>query len=272
MQSPTLNPSPDISAFIGHGTGVDALSGATSHRAGRRDGRSAGEMRAMTITHGVLPAADGSARIKCGATDVLVGVYGPMDCPIPRQRADDVQVHVAFRKRDVGEMGEGVTSAAEMIAARDLRNVILEVILGSMHPRKALVVAVQVLADHGGMIATAVNASILALLDAGVPMGAVPSAACASIKNGAVIVDPVRVEEMEAEAVLTITFDTALATDKGFMSLYTQGDCGGEQIFAAAIETCRQLAVRTKAFHKLSLERRASHPYVWNTSSIPSLS
>lgn len=272
MQSPPVNPSPAISAFVGHGTGVDALSGTTTRRAGRRDGRSAGEMRAMTITHGILPAADGSARIKCGATDVLVGVYGPMDCPIPRQRADDLQVHVTFRKRDVGEMGEGLTSALQVVAARDLRNILLEVILGSMHPRKAVVVAVQVLADHGAMISTAINASVLALLDAGVPMGAVPTATCASIKNGAVIVDPVRVEEIEADAILTATFDTALTTERGYLSLYTQGDCGGEQFFAAAVQTCRGLAIRAKAFHNLSLEHKARHPYVWNTSSIPSFS
>lgn len=267
------NKRPEAMEFEGVGSGVDAMLGmSTGLRAGRRDGRESSEMRSLSISHGVLTAADGSARIRVGATDVVVAVNGPMDCPVHRQRADEVQVHVAFRTRDGGKVvaagaADGISAGKEAIAARDLRAMVMEVVLASLHPRKAVVVAVQVLADNGGMAAAAVNATVMALIDAGVPMHAVPTAACVSVHNGTLVVDPVSVEEAEADAVLTFTFDTLLADENGFMSVSTEGDCGGDRIFAAAVQTSRELATKTRAFLKLSLQQKANQHQIWNSSS-----
>lgn len=255
-----------VGKFQGHGDGVDALTPTqTSARAGRRDGRAAGEMRPISVTQGLLSAADGSARVRMGTTDVLVAIYGPMDCPVPRQKAERVEVQAAFKKRDQGSLGENVNAGMEMVSSTNIRQLVLEIVLATLHPRKAIVVAVQVLADHGGMLAAAINATALALIDSGMSMTAVPTAASVSVHNGVLVVDPVRVEETEAEAVITFTFDTASDTAAGFMSVYTEGDCGGEELFANAMRTCRQLAEKTRAFHKISLEKKASHAYVWNS-------
>lgn len=268
VESPPPVPS-EPKSFRGEGTGVDAMAGMTTgHDAGRRSGRVATEMRKISVSQGVLTRADGSARIKMGATDVLVAVYGPMECPVPRQRSDAVQVHVSYRKREGNVTSDGIAAGKECLAARDLRQLVLEILLAAMHPRKAVVVAVQVLADNGGMAAAAINASVVALIDAGVPMRAVPTAACVSVHNGLLVVDPERVEEVEADAVLTFTFDTVLASEKGFMSVCTEGDCGGDVLFATAVETCRDLATKIRAFLKLSLQEKASYQYIWNAAPV----
>lgn len=155
----------------------------------------------------------------------------------------------------------------EAVAARDLRQLVLEVVLAALHPRKAVVVAVQVLADGGGLGMTAMNASVMALVDAGVALGMVPTAACVAVGKGEVVVDPTRVEEGEAEGVLTFAFE-ADGGEKGFMSVFTEGDCGGEDMFVKAVDTAREIANKTRAFLKLSLQEKASFRYVWNEASL----
>ncbi|KAI0563604.1 exosome component 5 Rrp46 [Gracilaria domingensis] len=260
----------DNPPFQGQGTGVDAMLGMkTETNAGRRDGRAQGEMRAMTVSHGEFSRADGSARIRLGGTDVIVAIYGPMDCPHNKQQVEALHVHVAYRRRE--RLGTSLGAADsivsnESVLTRDLQATVTDVVLAALHPRKAVVVAVQVLSDNGGVVASAINATTMALLDAGLPMRALPLAASVSIHNNALIVDPVLVEEREAHAVITITNDTALEKDDGFMSVYTLRDCGGEEIFATAVAVCRQLVVKTRAFLRLSLEQKAALRQIWNAS------
>ncbi|PXF44826.1 Exosome complex component RRP46 [Gracilariopsis chorda] len=257
----------DSLSFRGEGSGVDAMLGMrTESTAGRRDGRSHGEMRAMSVSYGELTRADGSARVRLGTTDVLVAIYGPIECPHNKQDAEAVHVHVAFGRREAMSNVAGAETGAgtESMITRDLEALVSDVVLATLHPRKAVVVAVQVLADSGGVICAAINATTIALIDAGLPLRALPLAASVSIHNNAIIVDPVVVEEREADAVVCIVFDTALENDDGFMSVYTMGDCGGEELFAATVEVCRQLVVKTRAFFRLSLERKAAVHHIWN--------
>lgn len=248
------------------GDGVDAFAGIPGANAGRRDGRTSTEMRQYTVTLGALSEADGSARYQSAGTDILVGVYGPMDCPIQKQNSSKLHVQVSFRRRGVAAAaGDKVVEAgagAEVSAARDLRLLVSDIVEGSANPRKAIVVAVQVLSDNGSVTAAAHNATILALTDAGVLLRCLPTTVCVAIHNNALMIDPVKVEEAEAEAVITAVFDTALAKN-GFMSVYTNGDCGGERLFAAAIENCRQLAVKTRSTIKDILDQYATRNLVW---------
>ena len=55
----------------------------------RLDGRKIDEVRPMSIEVGVVPVADGSARMKWGLNDVIAAVYGPMEAhPRKIQRQD----------------------------------------------------------------------------------------------------------------------------------------------------------------------------------------
>lgn len=253
----------ELPTFQGVGSGVDAAPlTETGRRAGRRDGRAQNEMRALSVTTGALPGSDGSARVRLGGTDIVVGIHGPTDGPPPRQDPDALHVMVSYRRRDAAPTPDAV-AAAESVCARDVRALVSDVILAALHPRKSLVVAVQVLCDRGAVAVAAVNATALALMDAGIPMRIMPTAASVAVANGALVVDPVAVEEREADAVVTCVFDASQSKEHGFISVITEGDVGGDSLFAAAVETTRQLAVKTRAFISLSLQQKARRRFVW---------
>lgn len=251
--------------FQGKGSGVDAMTGMeTGAQAGRRDGRSLVEMRAISVTQGVLHRADGSARVDIGGTQVLVAVYGPMECVVSRQLAERADVQVVYRRSvNAALHSTTVSEGIDAVATRDLREIVMECVLTALHPRKAISVTVHVLCDDGSVTAAAINACTLALLDAGVSMKCAPTAACVSIHNGAIVVDPSRAEELEAQSILTFTFNGASGVHKGYIGVVTEGDCGGEDLFAAATDTAHQLAARTLAFLKLSIGKKRSQPRVW---------
>ena len=251
--------------FIGHGSGVDAKMGIrTGLTAGRRDGRSLLEMRPMVAALEWISQPDGSARLQLRQTDVAAAVYGPTECPMSKQDSERVHIHVTFRRRDAGPITETVATAREAVARNDITKLLQEVLLGIMHPRKAVIVNIHVLYDDGSVLAAAVNAAVLALLDAGVSMRHVPTAACVSTKNGALFVDPLRSEESEADGLFMFTFDTALNDNTGFMSVFTEGDCGGIEHFQAAENLCRQIAKKTYDVLLQSIDRKVKRSHTWS--------
>lgn len=262
----------DPAPFKGHGSGVDAIDAMTA-RPGRRDGRTHNEMRPITILHSPLPEADGSARIKLGATDVLVAVYGPIDAPINKQSSDSIHISVAYRRREgntgpSGSSSVDIASASEATTTRDIRQMVTDILVTSLFPRKAIVMAVHVLSDRGSVVSTAFNAAVLALIDSGVPMRSMPVATTVSLTNAALTVDPLHIEELEADAVISAAFNAPISDDeKGFVSVSTQGDCTNETLFHGAMHTCRQLAVKMRAFIALSLEEKSQRPYVWRSKA-----
>jgi exosome complex RNA-binding protein Rrp42 (RNase PH superfamily) len=133
------------------------------------------------------------------------------------------------------------------------------VLCARAHPLKAVAVGVHVLCDDGGAVAAAVNAAFLALVDAGVAMRAVLTAACVSVHNGVVVVDPERVEEVEADGVLTFTFDggTDAAEGRDMVGVRVVGDVGGVALFDEAAAVARQLCRSTRGFIKLAVSGKA---------------
>lgn len=263
----------DPAPFKGRGSGVDAINAmSTTGRPGRRDGRMHNEMRPISILHSPLPQADGSARIKLGGTDVLVAIYGPIDAPINKQNADSVHIHIAHRRREgntgpSGSSNVDIASGSEATTSRDIRQMISDILLTSLFPRKALVIGVHVLSDRGSVVSAAINATVLALIDSGVPMRSMPVAATVSVTNAALTVDPLHIEELEADAVISAAFNSAIDDEKGFVSVNTHGDCSNETLFLGAMHTCRQLAVKMRAFITLSLEQKAQRPFVWRSKA-----
>lgn len=263
-----------IKSFQGHGDGVDAI--AKTNRAGRRDGRTHNEMRTVEVTHETLRHADGSARLKVGGTDVLVAVYGPLDGPLQRQDPEQVHIHVTFRRRVELNVSDSTNMTEDAIIIKNIRCLIQDCLLAHLFPRKALIIAVQVLSNHGSLIATAFNATLLALLNAAVPMKQLPVAACVATHTRDLTVDPLLIEEREADSVITAVFDVN-ETDthlgnylqnnrNSFLSVCTQGCFQDQKVFSTALHTCRQLAIKTRAFVTKSLEQKAARKFVWNTT------
>lgn len=237
----------DLMEFVGFGTGVDAMQKGPAGVAGRRDGRSFAEMRNLALEQGSLHNADGSACVHVGNTVVLAAVHGPTEALLSKQDAARCTVSVTVQDGSNEEVG----------GSNILRDLIRAVIPTALHPRKCVYVCVHILSADGGERAACINAAILALLDAGVPMLDVPVASCVSLNNGVVVADPSSTETQEADAVFTLTFSTKNGKlSNELASIHTTGDCGGQEMFNYAVSVGHKLAEHTLAFFKLSLERK----------------
>ncbi len=102
---------------------------------------------------------------------MLASVLGPRPCRSARlEDSERCQLEVQVTPQS----GVAGPSEAELCAL--LRQALAACLVLTAHPRKVLTVAVHVLADGGGAAAAAVNAAVLALADAGVPLRALASA------------------------------------------------------------------------------------------------
>ena len=63
----------------------------------RMDGRTAGDIRPVSIRAGVIPVADGSAEVIWGTNHVIAAVYGPMEAhPRKIQKQDRAVLDVRY--------------------------------------------------------------------------------------------------------------------------------------------------------------------------------
>lgn len=168
----------------------------------RRDGRSAAMLRPMACERGVLRRADGSARYSHDLTSVLVAVYGPCEVKKRREELERATVEVIVRPP------AGPPRAREREMEAQLHGLFAPLIVGALHPRTAISIVVQLVDDDGSACAAAINATAVALMDAGVALRAMPSAVALALgadgDAASALLDPCRSEEERAAGALTI--------------------------------------------------------------------
>jgi hypothetical protein len=109
------------------------------------------------------------------------------------------------------------TANADTGRAAVIRQTVSGMVLSTLHPRTVITVVLQVVRDDGSLLAAALNAATLALLDAGIPLRWMLSAVCiACPTDGTLRMDPDGEEEKAAANALTLAFggtdtDTAAA-------------------------------------------------------------
>lgn len=167
----------------------------------RPDGRVAAQMRPLTAEPSALSRADGSARFSQGATEVIVSVYGPCEVKRAREQSDTATLELVVRPR------AGLPSPVDRELEQLICQTLQHVVLGALHPRSAISLVVQVLADDGALIATALHGACVALMHAGVPLrGMIGGCALAVLSDGAMLLDPCAEEEAAAQAVVTLAY------------------------------------------------------------------
>ncbi len=140
----------------------------------RIDGRRPKEVRRLRCQMGVLPRVDGSAIVEQGNTVVIAVVHGPREA----RRRGDAELDQGFltcnvsiapyasterRKRKPGDRKLLEASAA-------LQQSFEAAVQLKLYARSQIEIHVQVLQSDGGLIAAAINAASLALVDAGVAL------------------------------------------------------------------------------------------------------
>ncbi|KAG6850251.1 hypothetical protein H0H93_015803 [Arthromyces matolae] len=140
----------------------------------RSDGRRQYELRDMSIDLSQQGQADGSAVVAHGLTQVLVSVFGPREAKMRSQTLHDravinVELNVAaFSASDRRRRTRGDKRILEL--ATTIRSTFEPVVQTNLYPRSQIDIFVQVLQQDGGLLQACINATTLALINAGVPM------------------------------------------------------------------------------------------------------
>ena len=165
----------------------------------RVDGRRAGEVRRLQCRLSVA-AADGSAYVEQGNTKVLVLVNGPKEASSRVRALHDralITVEysaVPFAGGQFKPQPRTDRAAQEMAAA--IHHVFEPLVLTYLYPRTQIKVSIACLEADGGLRSAAINATTLALVDAGIALKDFVCASSAGSVHGALLLDPNAQETM----------------------------------------------------------------------------
>ena len=139
----------------------------------RGDGRRPGEIRRLRCQLSAEPKADGSAYLEQGNTKVLVTVCGPHEVSSQRKAQHDRAVlHCTYSSLPFagGVHKSHPSRTADSELASSVRSVFDPVVQTQLYPRTQIDVSITLLQADGGVRAACINATTLALIDAGIAM------------------------------------------------------------------------------------------------------
>jgi exosome complex component RRP41 len=169
----------------------------------RMDGRTATQVRPISIETGVVPVADGSCRMTWGSNDVIVAIYGPMEAhPRKIQRQDravlDVRYNMApFSTSD--RIRPGFNRRSREIS-KVTADALESVVLLELYPRSKIRVEIEVLCAEAGTRCVGLTAASVALADAGIPMTDLVVSVASGKVNDVVVCDLNKEEDNYGEA------------------------------------------------------------------------
>ena len=216
----------------------------------RMDGRTATQVRPITIETGVIPVADGSCRMTWGTNDVVVAIYGPMEAhPRKIQRQDravlDVRYNMApFSTSD--RIRPGFNRRSREIS-KVTADALESVVLLEMYPRSKIRVEIEVLCAEAGTRCVGLTAAYVAIADAGIPMTDMVVSVASGKVNDVVVCDLNKEEDNYGEADLPMG---VLPNTGELVFLQMDGDLSPEE-FQTAWDYNVQAA---SEIHKIMIE------------------
>ncbi|EPQ29560.1 uncharacterized protein PFL1_02779 [Pseudozyma flocculosa PF-1] len=223
----------------------------------RADGRKQHELRSISIRIGGSsdPAADGSATVTQGLTIVSATVFGPREARLASNALHDratvnVEVSLApWGAMDRRKRNKGDRRLVEF--ASSVKSTFEPVIHTHLYPRSQIDIFIQVLQQDGGILPAAINASTLALIDAGIAMSDFVTSVSCGIHSTSPLLDLNNTEESDlpnmAVAVLPRSGKVTLASLETRLHVERF-----EEIFRLGIQACSvlhhemELAVRDR--------------------------
>ncbi|KAK3844807.1 MAG: ribosomal protein S5 domain 2-type protein [Linnemannia gamsii] len=211
----------------------------------RIDGRRPAELRKITSTTCVLSQADGSAYLEHGNTKVLAAVYGPREARhralVLHDRAIlNVELNVApFSSGERRRRSKNDKRLLEM--ASFVKQTFEPVVIATLYPRSQIDIYLQVIQHDGGTLQACINATTMALIDAGIAMTDYVCACTAGWVEREAAIDLNYMEESSDTSEVTI----AMLPKSGKITL-TQMESRLhvdklEEVFRLAGEGCKQM-------------------------------
>eukprot|EP00937_MAST-01D_sp_MAST-1D-sp2_P000306 g306.t1 len=241
--------------------------------------REPNQLRPLASEQALLHRANGSASFAHGATRCIASVHGPgHPRAMRRELPNRAVVEVVYKPAAT------IAGPADKEVEEYLHGVASAVLLLEQYPGCLIQITVQVMRDEGGVLACAINALTLALVDAGLhTSGAVAAATCALMGGGPkktkrargagggdagedgsrgggvplmLLLDPDAEEERAAAAVVTAVLQQGAGADAGrVVASHTAGRLGTPNFFRC-LEACTRAAGSVAAFSRIAVEAR----------------
>jgi ribonuclease PH len=166
----------------------------------RKDLRDFTQSRTISINIGGVNEVDGACQLSQGKTNVLATVVGPVQPKYSRHELSDrakLEIEVNFATSSRSSTTQ-TTNASTIVET--LRKAITPALQLELFPRKLIILQILITQNEGSILSTVLNASILAFMDAGLPMFYFFSSLEVAIQSNQLFLDPTIEEELKSEA------------------------------------------------------------------------
>ena len=240
----------------------------------RPDGRkNGGSIRPLAAEVSCLKRADGSAKFSSGSTQIIAAVYGPAAPRIPsKERIDEAVIGVVFKfgTKSAATSDNTTTSnsnpgygANERELERFIGDSLMACIATEQYSRTVIEVVIQVVKADGSLLATALNAATLALLDAGIQMNSLPIATTCMVPrnvNGNRISQDIKfdptLEEEANEEYSAVILSTDSVRD-GVIASITSGTFQLDS-YLSCVEGASRASKAVVAFMRIAIEQKVT--------------
>ncbi|KAJ9577817.1 hypothetical protein L9F63_005608 [Diploptera punctata] len=206
-------------------------------------------LRPLNCELNILSRPDGSAIFNQGNTAVITAVYGPVEVKVQKILIDKASVEAIYRPKS------GLPCVSDRMRESLLRNTCEIALVATLHPRTSISVIIQELQDSGGLLACAVNAACLALMNSGIAMKFLVAAVnCMIDQNDEIVIDPTDKQLKECKASLTFVFDSV---KKNVVASHTTGSFTQVQFQESRLK-CQLVSDKIFSFYREIVRKYAS--------------
>ncbi|KAH7817061.1 putative Exosome complex exonuclease RRP41 [Monocercomonoides exilis] len=212
----------------------------------RRDGRTSDELRLITCELGIYPSFDGSAVYTQGTTKILATVSGPKSSKLRSfECRDKASVNTSFFMSPFSSLDRKITGRYDKRSKEigiAVNHVLESAILLEQMPRSVIEVNITSLEDDGATRCACINAAMLALVDAGVPLRGFVTACDAGFIEDTPFLDLTSDETNSGGAELSLAI---MDGTEEVLMLQSASQLPEEQlskVMALALEGCNQIA------------------------------
>ena len=176
-------------------------------------------------------------------------MYGPAEVKMNREIIDRASIDVIYKPK------VGLPSCEDKHVEYIVRNTCDSMAITTQHPRSLLSVVIQEMQDSGSFLACCVNATCLALLDAGYPLRFMCAAvACVYTEADELVIDPSAKHEKNSNSHFTFVFESV---NHDIVTCYSKGVFTNEQ-YKLALEASTKASLEIFAFYRESIKKKLS--------------
>lgn len=211
----------------------------------RVDGRRAGEIRKINCQMGTCSHGDGSSTFQMGNTLVVATVNGPKESAYKSRAEHDRAIITcefsmsSFSTTDRMERRPRDRQSVEV--ASTVQQIMESTVLVSLFSKSQIDIHLQVIEADSGVVAACINATTLALIDAGIPMKDYVCACGVSQIDDSILLDTNSTELVWGCAELTIAY---LPRTEEISALQLENRLplsGYEELVKLGVEGCKQM-------------------------------